>query len=152
MPVNSVRELKQHLFEAYDGFADKRYRNIERDAPFIVDDRADRDLDARGQLFLWFCQMFATVRATDRVHLLLRGGTPESDDVAAWFDAHGAERGAGGIGFDIRPDSLASLEDLAQRFEAIIRTRYDTKAYKYVVPRVAASLRRLRDVLDAAWN
>lgn len=152
MPVGSARELKQHLFDAYGGFADKRYRNIERDAPFIVDDRTEYDLDARGQLFLWFCLMFATVQATDSVRLLLRGGTPESEDVAAWFEAHGAEEGAGGISVDLRPNTVADLEDLAQRFEAIIRKRYDTKAYKYVVPRVAASLRKLRDVLEAAWN
>ena len=152
MPVNSTRELKQRLFDAYGGFADKRYRDIDREAPFIVDDRTKGDLDARGHLFLWFCQMFATVTAPDRVHLLLRGGTPENKAVAAWFESHGAERIAGGIGFDIVPDTIADLEDLAQRFESIIRSRYDTKAYKYVVPRVAASVRRLRDVLDEAWN
>jgi hypothetical protein len=152
MPVNSTRELKQQLFDAYGGFADKRYHDIERDAPFIVDDRTERDRDSRGQLFLWFCQMFVTVRAKDRIHLLLRGGTPESDAVTQWIDAHGAEREAGGIGFDILPGTLADLEDLAQRFEAVIRRRYETKAYKHVVPRLAASLRRLRKILDAAWS
>lgn len=152
MPVQTANELKQCLFDAYDGFADKRYKDITRDAPFIVDDRAEGDYDAKGRLFLWFCQMFATVKDADSVHLLFRGGTPASEAVAAWFDAHDAEPEAGGIGFDLRRETLADLEDLAQRFEAIIRKRYDTKSYKYVVPRVAASLRRLKDVLDAAWT
>lgn len=152
MPVNSARELKQHLFEAYGSFADKRYRNVDHDLPFIVDDRTPADFDARGQLFLWFCQMFATVQDQDRILLFLRGGMPRSDDVLAWFGAHGARQEAGGFEVEIRPDTVADLENLARRFESILKKRYDTKAYKYVVPRTAASLRRLRTVLEAAWG
>lgn len=152
MPNQRANELKQCLFDAYDGFADKRYKDISRDSPFIVDDRGEGDYDAKGRLFLWFCQMFATVKNADTVHLWLRGGTPVSDDVTAWFKAHNAEPEADGVGFDLRPDTVADLEDLAVRFEGIIRKRYDTKAYKYVVPRVAASLRSLQDVLEAAWS
>lgn len=151
MPVATELELKQRLFDAYGGFADRRVRKIDRSAPFIVDDRADRDLDARKQLFSWFCQMFTTVKAADRVQLHFRGGIPQSDAVDAWFAAHNAESTGGGIAFDVQPETLAALEDLAQAFEAIIRGRYDTPAYKYVVPRVAGSIRHLHDLLKAAW-
>jgi hypothetical protein len=69
-------ELKKMLFEAYGGFADKRLKNLERDAAFVIDDRSDGDYDARGQLFLWFCQIFATVEDGDSVEVEFRGGVP----------------------------------------------------------------------------
>lgn len=46
---------------------------------------------------------------------------------------------------------LPDLDDLAKAFQAITKSKYDVKAYKYVVPRVAASLRQLRQVLAKAW-
>lgn len=152
MAVESERELKQCLFDAYGGFADKRIRNIDRNEPFIVDDRGPGDLDARKRLFLWFCQLFVTVEAVDRVKLTFRGGVPQSAGVSAWFAKHGGEPDAGGVTVIIRPDTVAALGDLADAFRAILARRYDTPAYKYVVPRVAASLRQLADVLDRAWT
>jgi hypothetical protein len=32
-------KLKAHLFEVYDGLADKRAKKLEKSHPFIVDDR-----------------------------------------------------------------------------------------------------------------
>jgi hypothetical protein len=43
---------------------------------------------------------------------------------------------------------------LANAFEAIVAAgaRYNVKAYKYVCPRTAASLGRLRKVLTGHWQ
>lgn len=152
MPVQNARELKAALFEAYGGFADKRIKKLEHDAPFIVDDRGEGDYDARGQLFLWFCLIFAQVEAPDRVKLTLRGGVPENGAVEAWFDDFGAARGNQGIELTLKPDNIGDLVELEKRIGAIIKVRYKVPAYKYVVPRVVRSLKRLRKVLVAAWN
>jgi len=151
MAVGSVEELRGVLFKAYDGFGDKRLKDLERDAPFIVDDRGKGDLDAQGHLFLWFCQIWAQVEAPDRVRVTLRGGVPEGVAVAAWFQAHGAQHNNFGLGVVITPANVGDLEPLAKSFLAITKSRYEVKAYKFVVPRVAKSLRKLRDVLGHAW-
>lgn len=152
MSVQTAEEMKAVLFDAYDGFADKRLKDKSRDAPFIVDDRTEGDLDARGKLFLWFCQMFVNVEASDRVRLVMRGGTPESAGVTAWFLEQGG--GDATIGFEvaITPQNLDALNDLITRVAAITKAPYDTKAYKFVVPRVCKSLDKLNKVLGGAWN
>ena len=151
MPVGHVEELRGVLFEAYDGFGDKRLKDLGRDAPFIVDDRAKGDLDAKGNLFLWFCQIWIHVEAPDRVRVTLRGGVPEGTAVTEWFQAHGAKHSNFGLEVIITPANVGDLEALAKAFLAITKSKYEVKAYKYVVPRVAISLRKLRDVLGHAW-
>lgn len=151
MAVASVEELRGFIFKAYDGFADKRLKDLGRDAPFIVDDRAKGDYDAQGRLFLWFCQIQVRVETPDRVRLTFRGGTPESDAVSAWFQAHGAHYSNAGLEVAITPANVAELEALAKTFLAITKSRYEVKAYKFVVPRVAKSVRKLRDVLGHVW-
>ncbi|MFN3778543.1 MAG: hypothetical protein ACK4SI_06035 [Brevundimonas aurantiaca] len=151
MSVQTAEELKAIFFDAYDGFADKRLKDISRDAPFIVDDRNKSDFDARGQLFMWFCQMFVTVEASHRVRLSLRGGVPKSAGVTAWLREQRAEQTNFGTEFVITPENLKALDDLIIRFADITKKRYDTKAYKFVVPRVYKSLGVLKKVLEAAW-
>lgn len=154
--MTTKTELKRQLFDAYDGFADKRYKRLENDAPFIVDDRGRGDYDARGQLFLWFCQIFAFVEDGDSVRLSLIGGVPQSDAVSQWYAEHNAEEKTSSIKstveINVTPDNLDNLPDLANRFAAIIKRRYGVPAYKYVVPRTRDSLIRLHGVLSAAWQ
>jgi hypothetical protein len=69
--VQSTHELKQVLFNAYGGFADKRIKNLERGKLFIVDDRTRSDEDAAGKLFLWFCQVLAEVIDGDTVKIIV---------------------------------------------------------------------------------
>lgn len=154
--MTTKTEIKKTLFDEYGGFADKRYKKLDNDAPFIVDDRGRGDYDARGQLFLWFCQMFAFVEDANTVRLSLIGGVPQSSAVSDWCKAHGAEVHAAGVNHRVEicltPDSLGDLPDLANSFAAIIKRRYSVPAYKYVVPRTCASLTRLHGVLTKAWN
>lgn len=151
MAVQSANELKQVLFDEYDGFADKRLKRIENDAPFIVDDRTGHDQDARGRLFLWFCQMFAEVVSETEIRLTLYGGVPRGHEVDAWLEAHQVDVNNRGVTVSVTPDNVEDLADLAASFRKIIARRYDTPAYKYVVPRTADSLRRLQEILTEAW-
>lgn len=52
MAVESANALKQVLFDAYGGFADKRFKNLDKGRLFIIDDRGPGDEDAAGKLFL----------------------------------------------------------------------------------------------------
>lgn len=152
--MTTKNEMKRALFDAYDGFAEKRLKNIENDAPFIVDDRSSGDFGADKQLFLWFCQMFVEVNSGDCIQVTMRGGLPDSADVAAWFDTIGAQDDARGKTFEIGVGQQDALLDLADRMEAIIAPgkRYPVAAYKYVCPRTAGSLRRMHSVIDKVWS
>lgn len=152
MPVQTADDLRAVLFDAYDGFADKRYKHPTRDLPFIVDDRTEKDEDAGGGLFSWFCLMFVTVEAADRVNLALRGGIPQSPSIATWLEEQGAAHTNFGTEIVLTPANLSSLDDLIIRFAAITKKPYNIKAYKYVVPRVCNSLAKLKKVLAEAWS
>jgi hypothetical protein len=152
MPTKT--NLKQSLFDAYDGFGDKRLKKIENEAPFIVDDRGPGDYGADKQLFVWFCQIFVEVIDGDCLRVTIRGGLPASVDVDEWFAAHDAEESAGGRLFNIHAGEQTELLELASRIEAIVAPgkKYTVRAYKYVCPRVAGSLRRLHEVLQTQWG
>lgn len=152
MPMQTANELKALLFDAYGGFADKRYKHASHDLPFIVDDRAKKDYDAGGTLFLWFCQIFVRVEAADRVLLSLSGGVPESPAVDVLLEKAGATRTESGFQIVLTPGNLGIIDALIKAFSAIIKKQYETKAYKYVVPRACNSLARLKRVLAGAWT
>lgn len=154
MAVKSANALKQVLFDAYGGFADKRFKNLDKGRLFIIDDRGPGDEDAAGKLFLWFCQIFAEVIDQHTVKITMRGGVPDGPLVAKWFAEHGAEKTNFGREFTVRRGEEAGLAELAAAFRAIVRpgARYPVKSYKFVCPRIAASLDRLRDVLSKAWS
>lgn len=140
--------LKQILFDAYGGFADKRFKNLDKGRLFIVDDRGPGDGDAAGKLFLWFCQIFAEVTDQDTVQITMRGGVPDGPLVAKWFAKNEAEKTNFGREFSVRRGEQDHLAELAAAFRSIVRpgARYPIKSYKYVCPRVAASLDKLRQV------
>ena len=152
MPVNSARDLRAILFKEYGGFADKRIKNLDNNALFIVDDRGPSDLDARKQLFLWFCQIFVEVPETKLVRVKFRGDLPTNHSVAEWLEEQGAEQTSFGIEFNITPVNRSSLNDLAQRIANIVKKPYPVRSYKYVAPRTAMSVERLSATLAKAWG
>ena len=56
MAVRSTRDLKQVLFNAYGGFADKRIKTLDKGALFIVDDRTPSDDDAAASCSCGFAR------------------------------------------------------------------------------------------------
>jgi hypothetical protein len=148
--------LKKHLFDAYEGFADKRVKDLTKRDTFIVDDRGGGDFDAHGELFLWFCKMFAVVRSDRALDLILSGDPPLSPEVEEFVKGAGRSVEKSGvvsksITLALSVSDGAKLRDLAARMRRITRpgARYSVPSYKYVVPRTADSLERLADVLDA---
>jgi hypothetical protein len=149
----SDQGLKAHLFAAYNGFSDKRIKNLEKSDLFIVDDRSGRDLASDGTLYSYFCKMFARVVAPDAVEVQLSGNIPSGEEVTAWIAKHGSslrDQPSGVMTVSVPLGQESLLEDLATAMRSIVRPgapRYAEPNYKYVCPRTAASLDRLAKVL-----
>ncbi|MER9210075.1 hypothetical protein [Mesorhizobium sp. M0771] len=150
----ATRALKQALFDEYDGFFDKRIKKLDSGDFFLVDDRGGGDHDARKRLFLWFCSMTLRVTRGDAVELYLSGDVPKSNEVNALLDDMQTEGHYGRPTIVIEKGEQGVLMDLAQAFAAIVARgkRYPTPSYKYVCPRTAKSLVRLKNALDKAWR
>lgn len=159
MPVPlSSKSLKETLFAAYDGFANKTYKNLDKYSKFIADDRTDGDVGSDRQLFASFCSIFVDVVASDRVSITLYGGIPQGPAVKQWLQSNGVKsskvpRGEHVV-FDVTPVNVGSLLTLASAMASITApgASYPVKAYKYSAPRTAKSLRRLNGVLDKHWK
>ncbi len=146
--------LKEHLFKAYNGFADKRVKNLAKDLPFVVDDRGQpSDFGAQGDLYPWFCLMFARVRGPRSIELDMRGEIPGSHKINAWCESVKAQRQ------DVPPRLVLSVtlgqEDQLREFAKLVDQivsdgNYSVPSFKYMCPRTAQSLRRLADVLKTA--
>ena len=156
MDGSSVPELKKVLFDAYDGFSDKRIKNLEKGDTFIVDDRSDDDFDAKGRLYLWFCQVLVTVLNEGEIKITFRGQLPMSEAVQDWLDWHLAieeETKPHSWHVNLQRGEQFTLRDLASEIISIVNSgeRYDEKAYKFVCPRLENTLLNLLSVLDRVW-
>ncbi|WP_156394334.1 hypothetical protein [Mesorhizobium sp. Root172] len=149
------RVLKQAFLDEYGHFADKRQKNLDTASRFIIDGRHEGDFDARNKLFGWFCQLTVDVKSADQVDLSISSQVPKNEQVNTWLKANTSP---GPYGFPvvvINRGSQSKLLELAKAIKAITARgapRYEVSAYKYVCPRTAASLIRLKAVLDKAWN
>ena len=152
----NVLQIRKFLFEAYDGFADKRYKDLSKSNRFIVDDRSPSDLDAPGRLFNYFCSVFVEVDRPDKVEVFLYGNIPMSAGIEKWISANRATEECSGKGLRIVVSSGQEfvLEELASLMRAIVErgARYSVKSYKYVCPRTAHSLERLAGNLRKCWT
>lgn len=150
-------QLKQYLFEEYGGFADRRIKRLEKGYSFIVDDRNEEDVGANGQLYSYFCMIFAKVRAGDQVGLTLHGNVPLSPAIHTWIKTTGAaysESAFGkSLGLQVKVGEQNRLIELAKHVRAVVApgARYDVASYKYVCPRTAQALERLAGLLNKAW-
>lgn len=152
---DDVHALKQHLFDAYGGFSDKRIKNLDKGKLFIVDDRGgSEDHDAKGKLYNWFCLMFAEVKSANEVQLKMRGNVPHSSAIQAWVEDGNAEfdESIGQLTITVQPgrdeEKLHQLSELVHDIVKPGAPWYSEKSYKYVCPRVAGSLTKLARVLE----
>jgi len=153
-----VNTLKRMLFDAYGGFADKRIKNLDKASIFAVDDRRDSDIGADRKLLSYFCAMFADVKSDAKITITLRGNVPVGRSVERWLRQNDSRIDTRGdqslLSFDIEHGEQSILVQLAKAIHSIVAPgapHYDEKSYKYVCPRTAESLRRLKRVLDHAW-
>lgn len=151
----SARTLKQVFLDEYGHFADKRQKNLDTASRFSVDGRNEGDYDARNQLFGWFCQITADVKTGDRVDLSIGSQVPKSPAVETWLKANTSPGPNGFPVIVINRGEQSKLLELAAAIKAITARgapRYEVKAYKFVCPSTAASLKRVKAVLDKAWG
>lgn len=154
-----MRALKKILFRAYGGFADKRIKNLDKGDKFIADDRNDSDITADGNLLSYFCMIFVEVRSNERVTLGLCGNIPIGKNVKHWLALNKCKVetliNQSYLSKDINRGEQGILNELAIAIDSIVAPgapRYNVKSYKYVCPRTARSLCRLKKILDEAWE
>ena len=151
-------ELKKRLFSSYNGFSDKRIKNLEKGNTFIVDDRKESDKDARNELYLHFCMVYVRVMDRESVEVELRGNVPISDNITKWANINGASISAGiqpSLKFNVTPRDVIRLNELADLLLSIVQRgapRYKVPSYKYVCPRTAKSLKKLETILKDHWG
>jgi hypothetical protein len=147
-------KLKQMLFAEYNGFADKRIKNLEKGSKFIIDDRSDSDVGADGKLYSYFCMIFLDVSGDNAATVSMWGNVPDSSKVQTWREKNGLEGDDNSMTIKLSPKNYSMLETLAKLIESIIApgATYSVRSYKYVCPRTAGSLRRLHGLLDRAWK
>lgn len=151
-----MRILKKFLFDQYGGFSDKRIKNIDRGSVFIVDDRSSNDIGANKQLFSYFCMIFAKVTTEDMVEVSLHGNIPKGPKVVSLLKAQKLKVEwpyPASLKFNVTPSNLDLLSKLATAIEDIVKggKPYPVANYKYNCPRIAASLKRLRSMLEKVW-
>jgi hypothetical protein len=85
----------------------------------------------------------------------ISGNVPSGPTVAEWIKRHNLSSKGSILKFRVARGYQAMLEELASAVEAIVAygaPRYDVPSYKFVCPRTAASLERLKALLDRAWK
>ena len=152
-----IEPLKELLFKEYGGFSDKRIKSLRRGNSFIIDDRLESDIGADRQPLSYFCMMFAEVVSGQSLKVTLQGNIPMGPKVRAWIRQHAEKFNddvQGGLEFTIEKGQQPRLSSLATAFRDIVAPgkRYSVSNYKYVCPRTADSLERLKKVLDGAWS
>jgi hypothetical protein len=149
----ATRPLKEALLKEYKHFSDKRIKKLSSGSSFIVDGRVPQDHGADGNLYSWFCLIFADVVDAQTVTVTLRGGVPQGTAVSNWVRQHGATADElSGMIFNLTAADVSKLTELAEAVRSIVRQGYLVRAYKHVCPRVASSLDRLHDVLHNHWR
>ncbi|CAH8182200.1 hypothetical protein [Vibrio aestuarianus] len=155
--MKTENELKKAFFEEYDGFSDKRIRDLSKGSIFIVDDRTTGDVGANKKLLSNFCSIFATVKSATEVEVRLSGNVPTGTSVEEWLSKNGHHletQNTTRLTFSVTPNNFNKIQYLASSIREIVRRgapRYDEPSYKYICPRTADSLERLDSLLCKCW-
>ena len=112
-----MSELKAVLFEAYDGFADKRVKNLDKSSTFLVDDRDPGVIGAHKKPLSWFCQIYAHAIADDELRATLTN-TPLSEKNREMGGEERRDREARNHADPRRPRSSTHC-----RFTTLVRSR-----------------------------
>jgi len=153
---NIMLNLKKQLFDNYSGFSDKRIKNLEKSNHFIIDDRNEGDYDAKGELFLWFCAIFAEVKPNDEIKLTLKGNLPRSQEIDELISNNKSifELQNDKIDIHISSANYKVLYTLSNLTSSIVLPgkRYSVPSYKYICPRTASSLVNFADLMGKYYN
>jgi len=150
--------LKKRLYEEYNGFSDKRIKDLNRSDTFTVDDRRpDRgqgDFGADRKLFHWFCEIYVTTLDDYSVKVEFIGGVPSGAEMTNVLTSWNTKVNDSHVAFVVDENSTDRLQALATALNAIVAPgrHYPVNWYKHTCPRVAKSLLRLKSVLDDYWT
>ena len=120
---------------------------------FIVDARGLGDFAANGDLYSFFCSIHVEVLNNDEIKVTLAGNIPDGSRVREWQTRHSLIRDPF-LEFAVKRKEQGMLGELASAMLSIVERgapRYSVPSYKYVCPRTASCLERLKAVLDRAW-
>jgi len=97
--------------------------------------------------------MFADVLSDSEITLSLSGNIPTGPTIMRWLKRYHLRAG-NPLEFKVKKGEQQMLTELANAFLAIVApgVYYSVPSYKYVCPRTAASLERLKKVLDRLWS
>ena len=133
--------LRNHLSDAYGGFADRRFKDRDLDRAIKIDDRDATDV------YAYFCSIFVAVpdRTGDALKLTLQHA-PSGPEVVELVETlggtvHPADFGAT-ITLNLKASQGPAIRRLAGAIKAIVgRGRsYDDSNLRWICPRTAASL------------
>jgi hypothetical protein len=136
-----------YFLQAYDGFADRRFKNQASGAPIRIDDRTASDCSNT------FCTMFARIVGPNRLKLSIQN-LPIDETVSKCLKGLGATNA--GLASDGDWEILLGLNSakkIRQLATAVRRVagrgrRYGNRNWKWICPRASGSLNRLADVLE----
>jgi hypothetical protein len=154
-----MNELKKILFDAYSGFADKRFKYLDKSDTFIIDNRSESDVGSNGMLYSYFCKIFVDVELNNNIVVTLSGNIPTSKAVNAWLNKYDYKIKTISIdshlAIPIKQGEQSKLNGLATALKSIVASgapRYKVANYKYVCPRTAKALTSLVTILNKAWS
>ena len=136
--------LRDHLLDAYGGFADRRFKDRDLDRAIKIDDRDATDV------YPYFCSIFVAVPGpngeTLRLTLQHAPSGPEVVEVVETLGGtvHQADFGAT-ITLTLKASQGPAIRRLARAIKAIVgRGRsYDDPNLRWICPRTASSLMAL---------
>jgi hypothetical protein len=138
--------LRAFLFTTYDGFSDKRCKDLDKNHPFKVDDRED------GDVAVDFCDIFVSVPDMNKPEFELSlQNCPHNAEVQQLIADNGGKITAGpavgAISFCIQLNVKEGsfVNKLARAIKHVIGRgqSYEVPNWRWIAPRTAKSLTQL---------
>ena len=141
-------KLKKYLFEHYDGFADKRVKDLSKDYPFKIDDQSSSDVHEQ------FCGIFVRVIDNDKIELSLSNNAPISNKIKKMLKTRKGEYRTiahkSHLKVELSVNDTKFIEELSQGIKELVAPgkKYKNPNWKWLCPRTSKSLKRLSTVLS----
>lgn len=142
----SMNQFKKYLFEKYDGFRDKRVKDIAKDYSFKIDDQAPED---NKELF---CGIFVRVVKGTTFELHLTNNAPLNSIVKKLIESKGGEVNESvqsSIKVELSCKDYEFILKLSNEIKGLVAPdkQYSNPNWKWLCPRTANSLTRFAEIL-----
>jgi hypothetical protein len=140
--------LKRFLFNQYNGFADKRIKDISKDYAFKVDDQSS--IDVHDQ----FCGIFVRVIADNRFMLSVTNNAPINRSIRVLLKPKKAKistiENRSSFEIELSVMDIDFIRDLSKEIADLVfpGKKYKDRNWKWLCPRTAGSLKLLADILS----